>query len=409
MKKHYIIMLMITLVLALTSCQTVLDSFLGNNTEDSASNNTNTGNDETKKTEVEDVQYTWATFSNPTLVTYDNGSSYSTEVADPSIVRGDDGYFYIFSTMGRVLRSEDACNWIVYSNSILPRPTWELEVYEKPVNAQIWAPDVVKVGDQWIYYYSLSAWGACCGVGYAIADEITGPYTDMGKLFDYKEIGIQNAIDPQVYIDDDGSVYMAVGSFQGLYLLELTEDGMGLMNGVEYQNKNKVLIAGKVGGWDGSTYEGSYIVQKDGYYYYFGSAGTCCEGRNSTYRVVVGRAETITGPYVDKKGRQLTMSGGGTTFGEICVMTTVSNENVAAPGHNSILIDDAGDYWIYYHAYSSKDNFGTRHLFMDKLAWDDEGFPYVSYEYENDEGIIKQSKFKPSFDMELDGPRFILN
>ena len=399
MKKYYILILMLSLVLTLTSCQVLIDSLLGNDSN-------NDGNGDNNQTEPE-VEYSYATFSNPTLVIYENGSPYTNEVADPSIVRGDDGYFYIFSTSGRVLRSEDACNWFVYSDGIIPRPTWDVDVYGQSVNAQIWAPDVIKVGDQWIYYYSLSAWGKCCGIGYAVADEITGPYTDMGKLFDYKEIGIENAIDPHVIIDE-GHVYMSVGSFQGLYLLELTEDGMGLLNGVEYQNKNKVLIAGRVGGWDGSTYEGSYIIKKDGYYYYFGSVGTCCEGKNSTYRVVVGRAEEITGPYTDKAGRKLTMSGGGKTYGEICVMTSVTNDALAGPGHNSILVDDAGDYWFYYHSYSKADNFGTRHLFMDKLAWDEDGFPYVSYFYENDEGEIKESKYKPSFEIELDGPRFIV-
>jgi GH43 family beta-xylosidase len=106
------------------------------------------------------------------------------------------------------------------------------------------------------------------------------------------------------------------------------------------------------------------------------------------------------------------MSGGGKTYGEICLMASVANTSVAGPGHNSILIDDAGDYWIYYHAYSEKDNHITRHLFMDKLAWDEDGFPYVSYFYENDEGEVKESKYKPSFDidgsLEFDGPRFII-
>ena len=80
---------------------------------------------------------------------------------------------------------------------------------------------------------------------------------------------------------------------------------------------------------------------------------------------------------------------------------------MAGAGHNSILVDDAGDYWIYYHAYSTEDNYATRHLFMDKLAWDENGFPYVTYTYTNDEGEEKTSKVKPSFQIELDGPRFI--
>ena len=390
MKKGLTFLMLLTIVLGLIGCE---------------------DNKETEKTPIKpepEVEYVYSTYTNPVSVIYENGSDYKAEVADPSIVRGDDGLFYIFATGGVVLKSEDACNWVVHATKVLPSmPTWDVDVWGHGVNPGIWAPDVIKIGDKWIYYYSLSAWGKCCGIGLAVADEITGPYEDLGKLFDYKEIGIENAIDPHVFVEDDGTVYMSVGSFQGLYLLQLTSDGLALEGGVETQAKDKILIAGKVGGWDGSTYEGSYIIKKDGYYYYFGSAGTCCEGKNSTYRVLVGRAEEITGPYLDSNGRPLTSSGSGKTFGTMCLDTGITNKNMSGAGHNSILVDDAGDYWIYYHAYSTADNYATRHLFMDKLAWDENGFPYVSYTYTNDEGEEKTSKIKPSFQIELDGPRFI--
>ena len=390
MKKGLTFLMLLTIVLGLIGCE---------------------DNKETEKTPIKpepEVEYVYSTYTNPVSVIYENGSDYKAEVADPSIVRGDDGLFYIFATGGVVLKSEDACNWVVHATKVLPSmPTWDVDVWGYGVNPGIWAPDVIKIGDKWIYYYSLSAWGKCCGIGLAVADEITGPYEDLGKLFDYKEIGIENAIDPHVFVEDDGTVYMSVGSFQGLYLLQLTSDGLALEGGVETQAKDKILIAGKVGGWDGSTYEGSYIIKKDGYYYYFGSAGTCCEGKNSTYRVLVGRAEEITGPYLDAQGRPLTASGSGKTFGTMCLDTGITNKNMSGAGHNSILVDDAGDYWIYYHAYSTADNYATRHLFMDKLAWDENGFPYVEYTYTNDEGEVKTTKIKPSFQIELDGPRFI--
>ena len=390
MKKGLTFLMLLTIVLGLIGCE---------------------DNKETEKTPVKpepEVEYVYSTYTNPVSVIYENGSDFKAEVADPSIVRGDDGLFYIFATGGVVLKSEDACNWVVHATKVLPSmPTWDVDVWGHGVNPGIWAPDVIKIGDKWIYYYSLSAWGKCCGIGLAVADEITGPYEDLGKLFDYKEIGIDNAIDPHVFVEDDGTVYMSVGSFQGLFLLQLTSDGLELEGGVETQARDKVRIAGKVGGWDGSTYEGSYIIKKDGYYYYFGSAGTCCEGKNSTYRVLVGRAEEITGPYLDSNGRPLTSSGSGKTFGTLCLDTGITNKNMSGAGHNSILVDDAGDYWIYYHAYSTADNYATRHLFMDKLAWDENGFPYVSYTYTNDEGEEKTSKIKPSFQIELDGPRFI--
>ena len=243
----------------------------------------------------EPVQYFNEVYENPLNVTNSLGGLYSGEIADPSIVKGDDGYLYVFSTGGTVLKSEDGCNFELVTNNIINVPSWWQDIYPSSAGFAIWAPDVIKIGDTWIYYYSLSAWGKCCGVGYATSKNVAGPYEDQGKLFDLNEIGIQNCIDPQVIIDDDGRVYMAVGSFQGLYLLELTEDGMELYNGVQYQNENKVLIAGRPGNWDGATYEGSYIIKEGDYYYYFGSAGTCCDGGNSSYRVYVGRSENIAG------------------------------------------------------------------------------------------------------------------
>lgn len=335
-------------------------------------------------------------YSNPVKVTYNDGfTSYRNEIADPTVVRGDDGLFYCFSTDQKVLVSEDACEWTVYSEQIIARPTWGDNMYPDKPRPNLWAPDVVKVQDTWIYYYSLSAWGGPVGIGYATADSCGGPYTDQGKLFTGEEMNIRNCIDPQVFVDDDNSVYMTVGSFEGLWLLELEDDGMSLKGGLDNQKSGKELIAGYHGDWDGSTYEGGYITKKGDYYYYFGSAGTCCAGQDSTYKVYVGKSEDIWGPYVGSNGFPMTQSRGGTTYGNLVIQKPMSRNEYAGVGHNSILIDDAGDYWIYYHGYSKLDNFSKRHLFMDKLEWDENGYPYV------------QNK-RPSFEEELDGPVFLI-
>ena len=128
----------------------------------------------------EPVNYWCGSYQNPLFVRNSAGNYYSSEIADPCVVRGDDGYIYAFATAGRVLRSEDGCDWEIYKENIIPRPSWGDKYAERPI---IWAPDVVKIDDQWIYYYSLSAWGGPCGIGYAIADDIAGPYTDQGVLF----------------------------------------------------------------------------------------------------------------------------------------------------------------------------------------------------------------------------------
>ena len=101
------------------------------------------------------------------------------------------------------------------------------------------------------------------------------------------------------------------------------------------------------------------------------------------------------------------MSGSGTTCGELVLWAgSGSNRDVVGVGHNSVMVDDAGDWWIYYHGYSKQDTFGTRHLFMDKLVFDDKDYPYVSYEYEDEDGNMKTKNYLPSYELELEGPRF---
>ncbi len=146
------------------------------------------GNNSRSSTEpLNPDNYDFGTYSNPVVV-YSGDSLYTGQVADPSVVRGDDGKFYCFSTGGLMLESEDACEWKVVTYNTIPRPTWGDSYYEGKIPG-LWAPDVVKIGNKWMYYYSLSAWGGACGIGYAEADNIRGPYTDKGRLFDSYEVG----------------------------------------------------------------------------------------------------------------------------------------------------------------------------------------------------------------------------
>lgn len=348
-----------------------------------------------------DQKFYRETYTNGTYPLDSAGRTYTQEVADPHIVKGDDGTLYMYATNRVALKSIDGCNWEVFSTNIIDRPTWGDEYAKGP---QVWAPDVMKIGDNWIYYYSLSAWGAPVGIGYATAPTPEGPFEDQGKLFLGSELGIKNCIDPCIFREGN-DVYMAVGSFQGLYLVELSEDGCSLFepenveDPIAYWRKNKTLIAGYDGDWDGSTYEGTYIVKRGEYYYLFGSAGTCCANKDSTYSVFVGRSESIEGPYVGKDKKPMTLSGHGTTNGELVLWAGSPNveKNVYGPGHNSILVDDAGHWWMYYHGYFAADSYKTRHLLIDEINWDEDGFPYV--------GSTENGNFKrPSYDIELEGP-----
>ena len=354
------------------------------------------GNGDPKPEPINYDDYWNSSYTNPVSI-LNEGKIFKSGVADPSVVRDDDGLFYCFGTGGIMLQSEDACNWNVFKTNVIARPTWGDNYYSNKI-PNIWAPDVIKIKDTWFYFYSLSAWDGPCGIGYATAEEITGPYTDQGRLFDSGEvpnseysIGVNNSIDPQVFIDDDEKVYMVFGSFRGIYIVQLNDDGIGCYQGVDYQREHKVLIAGQPTAWDGAQYEGSYIFKRGKYYYYMGSTGSCCEGANSTYNVRVARSENVLGPYKDSEGFNIKLSSGTSTYGDIVVFSKGSNKDVKGPGHNSVLMDDTGEYWIYAHAYLSTDNYATRHLMMDKLLWDENDMPYV-----------ENKAF--SFGEELDGP-----
>ena len=381
--KSKVVFLLSSVLISLSSCELK-----------PAQNNKEEKKDSTPQTQP---TYVSGSYNNPLFVTNSAGNFYNNEIADPCVVRGDDGFVYCFATSGRCLRSEDGCEWTSYLENVIPRPSWGDAYAERPI---IWAPDVIKSGEKWIYYYSLSAWGGPCGIGYATADEIAGPWTDQGRLFHTAEIGgeyslgVSNSIDQQVIInEDDGKVYMVFGSFVGCYLVQLTDDGMGLYNGIDYQREHKVLIAGTPGAFSDAKYEGSWIFKKGDSWYYMGSTGTCCNGKNSSYNVRVGKADNIAGPYYDSEGLRLDKAN-ESTAGDLVVWSKPSNEDTKGPGHHSVIKDDAGDYWWYGHCYYAYDNFATRHLAMDKLEWDENDMPYV-------EGN------ELSYNEELDGPKWL--
>ena len=90
--------------------------------------------------------------------------------------------------------------------------------------------------------------------------------------------------------------------------------------------------------------ENPTITQDGGYYYLFGSRGSCCVGVNSTYFTVVGRSKSISGPYLDRNGVDLA-SGGGTT-----VMRGKGTQ-VAAGGAD--LFTDGPATRLAYHFYDA--------------------------------------------------------
>lgn len=275
---------------------------------------------------------------------------------DPSIIKGEDGYFYLYATEDirnlPIHRSKDLVNWEFVGTAFTDatRPDFEPE-------GGIWAPDINKIGDKYVLYYSMSVWGGewTCGIGCAVSDRPEGPFKDCGMMFRSNGIKVQNSIDP-FYIEDNGHKYLFWGSSRGIYAIELSEDGLSLKSG-----SSPVQIAG-------TAYEGTYIHKRGGYYYMFASIGSCCEGLKSTYTTVVGRSTSLFGPYLDKKGQSMMDN-----HHEILIH---KNDSFVGTGHNSeIVSDNAGTDWLFYHAVSVANPDG-RVLMLDKIDWID-GWPSV--------------------------------
>ena len=188
---------------------------------------------------------------------------------------------------------------------------------------------------------------------------------------------MQNSIDPCFFQDDDGKKYLFWGSFRGVWGIELSADGLALKPGAE-----KFQI-GPNHNWMHHGTEATMIVKRKGYYYFLGSLGNCCEGANSTYRVVVSRSKDLRGPYVNKRGKKI-MDVGGSYESVLS-----GNEFVAGPGHCSqLIIDDNGDYWMLYHGFDKTDIDAGRKLFVDKVLWDADGWPYIAGKHPSKGGAV---------------------
>ncbi len=296
--------------------------------------------------------------------TYEN-PVFNPVLADPSIIRAEDGTFYAYGTEDAwehsvdfryvpIVKSDDLVNWEYVGDAFESKPDWKGSGY-------IWAPDIQYFNDAYHLYYSLSVWGdPNPGIGVATSENPEGPFEDQGKLFTSDEIDVGNSIDPYVHIEDDGTKWMFWGSFQGIYAIQLDESGMNTVG-------EKTQIAG-------SAFEATYIVEHDGYYYLFASTGSCCSGASSTYQIKVARSANLLGPYLDRTGKNITGSSGSLVMGD--------GEQFVGNGHNAVIQDDAGDHWIVYHGIDKSDPYlpngaTKRPLMIDKIIWDSNGWPQV--------------------------------
>ncbi len=284
-------------------------------------------------------------------------------VHDPVMIK-QDGRYYIFHTgMGVSIKtSEDRIEWKrsgrVFSQEDLP--AWHREDIPDQ-NGHLWAPDIHYRNGQYHLYYSVSAWmNFNSSIGYATnttlnPEDPAYQWIDRGKVISYKNGGEGvNVIDPMVFIDDDGRIWLFYGSYQvGLRMTELDSETGHLLS----DPPDLTVITPALG-------EGVFIIEGADYHYIFASRGICCKGLESNYQVVMGRAKDVHGPYLARNGESW-LDNDYTLFLE-------GDYEEPGRGHNGFFFENDTTFCVY-HAYTRSAGgmpmLNIRPLFVDEEGW----------------------------------------
>jgi arabinan endo-1,5-alpha-L-arabinosidase len=289
---------------------------------------------------------------------------------DPSIIATETGWVS-FATgieraadggMPRTKSSPDGITWAETGAIPGGLPAWIAdELGYTPLN--LWAPNIgIHDGSAYLYYAASSF-----GRNNSIIGLMTNPafnparpaegWIDQGMVQRSRASDNFNAIDPFRINTSDGRSWLVFGSFWGgIRLVELDPaTGMRLGRGVP------LPIASR-GGW---AIESPALLEHEGGFYLFVSFDLCCRGINSTYRIMVGRADRIEGPYRDRNGKPM-LSGGGTEL----LKTT---GRYVGPGGQEVFVAD-GQPWLAFHYYD-RDQDGVPKLQLAPLDWSADGWP----------------------------------
>lgn len=368
-------------------------------------NNSESKNNSTPQKEI---TYTSSKYKNSLqLINSDNTKS-SFFGSDPDIIKGEDGYYYLYTSQNIVnlpekgntldycpiYKSKDMVNWSYCSSVFLEQDFDFREHYFSDVG--IWAPSINYFYGQYYLYYSIGySWNsynnheAFDGIGLAISNTPYGPWTHYGELFNSTDCDVPVSIDPFAYQENNGDIYLIWGSYYGIFGVKMSVDGIEILDKENIKTNKIEIVRAEYSGE--KNYEGTYIFKKDNKYYFSGSKNGYGGGLNSKYCVYGGVSDSLFGPYLDSQGHDVFGGGDKIIDGDF------DNPNgLRGTGHHAIIQDDAGDYWIIYHCYDpNSSNPNERTIAIDKLIFEENG----TYHTENFIGSHE----------EKDGPRIIDN
>jgi arabinan endo-1,5-alpha-L-arabinosidase len=308
---------------------------------------------------------------------------------DPSIIKDGDTW-YVFAT-GRapnngghipIRCSKDLVQWKHCGSVFDQLPAWIVNDPGVPNVRGIWAPDISYFDGKFHLYYAYSAFGKnTSGIGLTtnVTLDASRPdykWVDEGFVMRSVATGDFNAIDPNLVIDKSGQTWLAVGSFwSGIKLVKIdrktgkpsSDDAQLYALAARARPPNAGPAKPNLPP-DWQAVEAPFIAMHGSYYYLFVSWDLCCKGTKSTYRTMVGRTSSITGPYLDKNGKAMSDGGGSELL--------VGNETWLGPGGESVLLGKGNEPdIIVYHAYDAKT--GRSALQISTLTWRD-GWPVAA-------------------------------
>lgn len=335
-------------------------------------------------------------------------------VHDPSVILAEDE-FWVFGSHLASAKSEDLVSWEQHTadlvdseNPLFEDVTEQLsETLEWAQTDTLWAADVTQLADGRYYMY----YNACRGdsprsaMGVAVADSVDGPYEDLGIILrsgheedegpsedgtSYDGQVHPNVVDPHVFYDEHGELWMVYGSYSGgIFILEMDEE---TGKPVEGQGYGKHLMGG-----NHSRIEGPYMMHDPGtgYYYLLTTFGGLDPDGGYTMRVA--RSENPDGPFYDAAGNpmeEVASDPEAEIFDDASIEPYAStmmgnhilhspeegqeDQAYVSPGHNSAYVDpETGQMHLFFHT-RFPDEEQMHEVRVHEMYMNSEGWPVVA-------------------------------
>jgi arabinan endo-1,5-alpha-L-arabinosidase len=295
-------------------------------------------------------------------------------IHDPSTVVQCDGKYYTYGTGGTPLVSDDG--W-----------TWRQGVR---AGRSGMAPDLIHIGDRYFMYIAANVGGQPRAVENMISSKSLDPnspdykWEEGGVVASSDGIEDCNGIDPGAFLDPTtGRLWLTYGSYFGyIRMVELDPKTGKRLN----TNDTPVNLA--------INCEASDMIYHDGWYYLFATHGSCCQGSSSGYNIRVGRAQKVTGPFLDNMGMDM-IQGGGKLFAG-------SEGRVVGPGHFGLLDLGDGVQKFSCHYEADLDRGGASVLDIRPLLWRD-GWPVAGYNLKDDTFEIQSLRTGTALELAVEG------